>query len=519
MRKRRLPPWYFLLPALVTGLGVAIPIVHLVLRALEVDAAGLREILLRRRNLELLANTFALAATVVAFSTLVATPLAWITTRTDFRGRHVATLLSILPLSIPGYVVGYALLGLGSPLGPFAGVFGSTIRITGFRGAAAALVIYNFPIVYLHLRTAFAGIDPSLTEAARSLGLAPARAFLRVILPQLWPAYLSAALLVTLYVLGDFGVVSLMRFETFSYAIYLQYIASYDRAYAAWLGLMLLAVTAVLLIAEFRLLGDIALERTGRGSSSGTRRSHLGRWRWAAYAFVVLVAAGTVLLPIWSILYWLGRGHAGSLFDGIAASLVGTLRVSAPAALLATMLALPLAYLTRRYPSTTSRILERSAYVGYATPALALALGIVFVVLRGAPWLYQTAALLVFAYTVHFLAQAIGPIRAGLHLATTHMEEASRALGLGPIATFRRVTLPILRPGLAAAAVLVFLSCVKELPLTFILAPLDFDSLALNVYSYTTEAMFAEAAPYAVTIVLLSAVLTSVVFRRVGETD
>jgi iron(III) transport system permease protein len=152
--------------------------------------------------------------------------------------------------------------------------------------------------------------------------------------------------------------------------------------------------------------------------------------------------------------------------------------------------------------------------VGYATPALALALGVVFVVLRAAPWLYQTAGLLVFVYSVHFLAQAVGPVRAGLHLAAPRIEEASRSLGLGPVATFRRVTLPILRPGLAAAVVLVLLSCVKELPLTFILAPLDFETLALNVYSYTTEAMFAEAAPYALAIVLLSALLTSVVFHR-----
>lgn len=518
MKRRSLPPWYFLLPALVAGLGVVIPIAHLILRAIEVDSAGVREILLRRRNLELLANTSALAAAVIACSTLVAAPLAWFTTRTNLRGRHIVTLLSILPLSIPGYVVGYALLGLGSPSGPFARLLGSTPHISGFSGAAAALVIYNFPVVYLHLRTAFAGVDPSLTEAARSLGLSPARSFARVILPQLWPAYMSAVLLVALYVLGDFGVVSLMRFETFSYAIYLQYIASYDRAYAAWLGLMLLVVTTVLLVTEFRLLRDLSLERIGRGSARGMRLASLGAWKWAAYGFVAVVAAGSVLLPVWSILYWVGRGHE-SAFPGIVAALVGTLRVSAPAALLATTLAVPLAYLSRRYPSATSHVLERSAYFGYATPALALALGIVFVVLRAAPWLYQTAGLLVFAYTVHFLAQAIGPIRAGLHLATPHIEEASRALGLGPIATFRRVTLPLLRPGLAAATVLVFLSCVKELPLTFILAPLNFESLALNVYSYTTEAMFAEAAPYALTIVLLSAVLTSIVFRHVGESN
>jgi iron(III) transport system permease protein len=518
MKRLSLPPWYFLIPAVVAGLGVAVPIAHLVVRAFEVNGAELRDILLRRRNLELLINTTTLGAAVIACATLIAAPLAWLTTRSDLRGRHLVTLFSVLPLSIPGYVIGYALLGMGAPSGPFAKLAGvSPLHITGFGGALAALVIYNFPVIYLHLRTAFAGIDPSMMEAARSLGLPPRRAFVRVVLPQLWPAYLSAVLLVTLYVLGDFGVVSLMRFETFSYAMYLQYIASYDRAYAAWLGLMLLAVTAPLLVAEFRLLRDLSLERAGRGLPAGTRRARLGRWKFAAYPFVVVVAAGSVVLPVWSILYWVGRSALASAGTGVLESLLGTLRVSAPAALLATLLAVPLAYLSRRYPSATSHVLERSAYAGYATPALALALGTVFVVLRAAPWLYQTAGLLVFAYTVHFLAQAIGPVRAGLHLATPHIEEASRSLGLGPIATFRRVTLPILRPGLAAATVLVFLSCVKELPLTFILAPLNFESLALNVYSYTTEAMFAEAAPYALTIVLLSALLTSIVFRRIGE--
>jgi iron(III) transport system permease protein len=140
----------------------------------------------------------------------------------------------------------------------------------------------------------------------------------------------------------------------------------------------------------------------------------------------------------------------------------------------------------------------------------------VVVVLRAAPWFYQTAGLLVFAYTVHFLAQAVGPVRAGLHVATPRIEEASRSLGFGPIATFRRVTLPILKPGLVAAATLVFLSCIKELPLTIILAPLDFETLALKVYGYATEAMFAQAAPYALTIVLLSALLASILYRRVG---
>ncbi len=515
---KRLPPWYLTTPALLVGLAVLVPIGYLVVRALDADPSTLRTLVLRARNLELFANTIALATVVIAVSTLVALPLAWLTTRTNLRGRFVVTLLSILPLAIPGYVVGYALLGIGAANGPLASIFGVRgPRLFGFVGAAAALVIYNFPLVYLHLRTAFASMDPSLTDAARSLGLTRGRVFVRVTLPQLFPAYLSSVLLVLLYVLGDFGVVSLMRFETFSYALYLQYIASLDRTYAAWLALMLLAITTTLMVVEFRLLRDLALERTGLGALPKSRPRRLGGWAALAYAFVVVVALASVVLPVWSIVYWMGQRGAWTNTGDMVRAFVGSLSVSAPAALLATLLAVPLAYLSRRHASTLTHTLERSAYIGYATPALALALGWVVVVLRAAPWAYQTAALLVFAYTVHFLAQAIGPVRAGLHVATPRIEEASRSLGLGAVATFRRVTLPILRPGLVAAAILVFLSCLKELPLTIILAPLDFQTLAIKMYAFTTEAMFAQAAPYALAIVLLSAALTSVLFHRLGE--
>lgn len=516
---RRLPPWYLTVPALAVGLAVLVPIGYLASRALGADSSQLRELVWRHRNLELLINTMLLAAVVIAASTLVALPLAWLTTRTEMRGRFLVTLLSILPLSIPGYVVGYALLGIGAPHGPFSTMFGGNgPQIGGFVGAAAALVIYNFPLVYLHLRTAFASMDPSMAEAARSLGLKPAKVFVRVTLPHLVPAYLSSVLLVLLYVLGDFGVVSLMRYETFSYALYTQYVASLDRVYAAWLALMLLAITSTLVVLELRVLRDLVLERTALGTAPKYRRRPLTPWAAGpAYVFVILVALASVVMPVWSIVYWMGQHGAWTDTAELAHSFWGSISVSAPAALLSTLLAVPLAYLSRRHASIMTRVLERSAYIGYATPALALALGWVVVTLRTAPWFYQTAALLVVAYTTHYLAQAVGPVRAGLHVATPRIEEASRSLGEGPIRTFRRVTLPILKPGLIAASILVFLSCVKELPLTIILAPLDFETLALNMYAYTNEAMFAQAAPYALSIVLLSALLTSILFHRFGE--
>ncbi len=508
------PPWYLLLPAAAAGVGVLLPIVYLCVRATDADWDSVAELVLRPRNFKLLVNTMGLAITVVTGSLAIALPMAWLTTRTDLSGRSIYTLFGVLPLSIPGYVVGYALLALGTPTGPLGGLFP---RLTGYVGATIALIIYNFPLMYLNLRTAFINLDPSLAEAARSLGCGTRETFVRVTLPQLWPAMLSGAMLVALYVMGDFGVVSLMRFETFSYAIFVQYNASYDRIYAAWLALMLLAVTGSLVAVEFRLLRDLVLQRSGLGARKQRGPIALGRWSAVAHLFCAAVALMGVVIPVWVIIFWMTQAPLAASLGELGNATWDSFRVSLPACLVALGLALPLAFLSNRYPSVWSRVAERSAYLGYATPSLAFGLGLIFFALNTTPILYQTAALLVVAYALHFLAQAVGPIRAGLHAATPRVEEAARSLGLGPIETFRSITLPILRPGLIAGGALVFLSCVKELPLTFLLAPLNFDSLALNVWGYASEALFDRAAPHALAIVLLASTLLAIFFRRAEE--
>ncbi len=511
---RRRPPWYLtFFPALVS-IAVGLPIAYLAVRASEVDAAMLREILLRERNLLLVRNTLGLMLGVIAGSSLLAVPLAWLATSTNIRGRGIVTLLSVLPLAIPGYVLGYSLLALGSPYGPVQELFGVTpfARATGFWGSLVALTLYNFPFLFLTLRTGFLEIDPALGESARALGLSPFAAFRRVTLPQLWPAFASGALLVGLYVLGDFGVVSLMRFETFSYAIYLQYAASLDRAYAAWLALGLLALTITILAIEFRVAGRILLERAGKGSRRERKLFRLGRWAWPAYTFVGTALLFSLALPIGSILFWTSRVRDFS-FSDLLPSLFDSLSVSIPVALVATALALPVALLAGRFPSGLSRGFERGAYLGYAIPPLALALGFIFLTLKSVPFLYQSLALLVAALSVHFLALALSPIRSAVRTASRSLEEASRALGRGRWETFRSVSLPLLWPGVAGAGLLVFLSAMKELPVSFLLAPLDFQSLPLRVYGYTTEAMFAEAAPYALAILMLSSLGATLVLR------
>jgi iron(III) transport system permease protein len=519
---RRLP-WVFLLPALVTALAVLVPLGYLLLRALEADPAALRETVWRLRNLELLANTLLLTIGVLVASTLIALPLAWLTTRSDLPARRWLGLLGVLPLAIPGYVGAYALLaatGHGGVIEVLAGI--NFPRPTGYFGALGILTLFGFPYLYLNLQTALRGLDPSLEEAARSLGQRPWAVFWTVVLPQLRPALLAGALLLGLHVLGDFGVVSLMRFETFSYAIYLQYSAAFDRVYAAWLSLMLLALTGGALLLEARLLAGLRLARLGAGAARQPQPLRLGHWRWLALLFVALLAGAALLVPLGTILYWLlhsllaaqGQAQLLARLGPLAEALGNSLLAAAPAALCASGLALPLAYLGVRFPGVWSRLLGQSAYLGYATPPLALALAFIFFTLRVLPDLYQTLALLVLALALHFLAEAIGPIRAALYQVPANLEEAARSLGLRPTAAFVRTTLPLVWRGVTASLALVFLSVLKELPLNFLLSPVGFDTLAKQVWGLTNEAMFAEAAPYALTIVLAAGMLARLTLTR-----
>lgn len=513
------------LPAILVAGGVLLPIFYLLLRATGAEQS-IWETLLQPRTLATIGRTLWLSITVTLASTVIALPLAWLTVRTDLPLRRLWAVLTPLPLVIPSYVGAYLFVSTLGPRGLLQNWLEAPLGITrlpvvyGFPGALIVLTLLSYPFVLLSVRAALQKIDPALEEAARGLGYNRWLTFWRVTLPQLRPAIAAGGLLVALYVLRDFGAVSIMRYNTFTRVIYIQYQSSFDRASAAALALILVAMTLGILSLDIWTRGRWRYHRSTAHTTRPPTLIPLGRWRWPALLFCTLVVVFALVMPTINLLYWLWRGlevgeQIGALWLATKNSLLGA-ALAAGAVILA---ALPIAILNVRRPGPISHLLERTTYLAFALPGIVIALALVFFGANFARPLYQSMPLLIFAYLILFLPEATGTISASLHQIHPSLEEAARGLGKKPFNVFGRITLPLVWPGVAAGGGLVFLTTMKELPATLILAPLGFKTLATSVWAAVSEAFFAQAAAPALLLILISSLPMGALIARKPEAD
>ncbi|MDE2861699.1 MAG: iron ABC transporter permease [Chloroflexota bacterium] len=502
------PPAVLLIPAALVGAAVLLPVAYLALRSLEAGTETW-DLLLRPRTLAILARSLLLAATVTAASVAIAVPLAWLTVRTDLPLRGLWSVLTALPLVIPSYLGAFLVVTAIGPKGLLQGWLAPIgverlPSIYGFAGAWLVLTLLSYPYVLLPVRAALARMDAALEESSRSLGRSAWQTFLLVTLPLLKPAIAAGALLVALYTLSDFGAVSLLRFETFTWAIYVQY-GSFARDSAAVLSLMLAALALGILVVESRTRGRSRYDSTDTGGGRPPTVVRLGRWRWPAVALCAAVVALALAMPAGVLAYWAARGFiAGETLPLVWSRAWNSLFVSGLAAAVTVAAALPVALLAVRYPGGLGRLLERVSYVGFALPGIAVALALVFLGVRFATPLYQTLAMLVFAYVVLFLPTALGSVRASLLQVSPALEEAARSLGATQLRAVFSVTIPLVRSGALAGGALVFLLVMKELPATLILSPIGFETLAVSIWGAASEAFFARAAVESVLLLLAS---------------
>lgn len=506
-------------PALVVGAAALLPVGYLVLRALDGDVA---DVVTDRRTLDLIWRTALLTGAVTAACLLLGVALAILTTRTDLPGRRTLSVLLAIPLVVPTFVGAFTFVAAFAPGGlvaEWAESFGIGVPSPyGFWGAFLSLTLFTYPYVLLTVQSALRGMDPSLEEASRMLGADSRETLRRVVLPQLRPAAAAGSLLVSLYVLSDFGAVSLLRYSTFTRAIYIQYQSAFDRTPAAILGLLLVTLTVGVLVVEARLGRDRGGQFRGRSSrfnAPDRPALELGRWRWVAFAGCTLVLVAALAAPILVMGTWLVRGAAqGESFGFLWGAAWNSVRGSLLGAVAAVAAALPVSIWAARHPGRLSRLTERATFAGYALPGIVVALSLVFFGIRVAEPLYQTTTMLVFAYVVLFLPQAVGAIRTTLMQVPSHTEEAARLLGSRPLGVALRVLVPLARRGMTAGGALVFLTVMKELPATLLLAPIGFDTLATRVWSATNDAFFARAAAPALLLLVLGGLPLAVLTLR-----
>src|SRR5680860_1539441 len=388
------PPWSLTAAALCIAGLVILPLGYLAVRASQAGDQ-VWDLLFRDRTLEVLINTIVLAITVGFTAAAIAIPAAWLTVRTDMPvGRWLAPACA-LPLVIPSYVGALTFVAALGPQGYLSGWLNEALGITsipsiyGFLGAWLTLSLFTFPYVFLTAGAALRGIDPVHEEAARSLGKGPIGAFTSTTLRQLRPAAISGMLLAALYAVSDFGVVTLFRYDSLTRAIYVQYRSSFDRSYAAVLSLVLVAFALCLVVIDARARDRAAYYRIGAGVARRRKPVELGKMRFPALGFILLILGVSLALPIGVLVAWLVRAiERGDEFSGLVDSAWSSFLLGLGAGVLAVAAALPVAILAARFRSRAGRSAERVTYLGYGLPGIVIALSFVFLGANYIPGLY-----------------------------------------------------------------------------------------------------------------------------------
>ena len=461
------------------------------------------ELVIRPRVGELLVNTVLLVVLAVPLCAILSVAFAWLTERTDLPGRRWWALLGAAPLAVPAFVHSYAWVSL-------------VPSMHGFFAAVFVSILAYFPFLYLPIAAALRRLDPGIEDVAASLGLTPVQIFFRVVLPQLRLAILGGALLVGLHLLAEYGLFTLIRFDTFTTAIFDQFQSSYNGPAANMLAGVLVLSCLALLGLESMLRGRARYAHVGPGSPGVRRPLHLPKA--AAVVCLALPALTSVLalgVPIAMLSRWLIEGGVAVWRAGdIADALWQTLALAGAGAIITTCAAVPIAWLSVRAPGRVQRLLEASNYVSSALPGIVVALALVTITVRFAQPIYQSVVTALLAYALMFLPRALISLRTGIAQAPVELEETARSLGHSPMRALWSVTLRLAAPGAAVGGALVFLGITNELTATLLLAPSGTRTLATGFWALTSELDYASAAPYALIMVVLSLPLTWLLHRQ-----
>ena len=476
-----------------------------------------------------LRDTLLVMIGVGVLTLVTGTAAAWLVTMYRFPGRAVVDRLLVIPLAMPTYIVAYCYAELLDFSGPaqtlLRALFGwQTARdywfpeIRSLPGAVFVMASVLYPYVYLSARASFVQQSVCALEVARTLGRTSMGTFRAVALPLARPALAAGLALVLMECLNDLGAVQYLGVQTLTASIYATWLQRSNLGGAAQLAAVMLIFIALLFWAERLARGGAQIHHTTNRFRSIPFQDIEG---WRGYAAAVFCAMPFVIgfvLPFGVLVRHAFTHTAGALAGGFAVAAFNSFILAALTALAAVALALILGYARRVSPNGFTRPAVRLASLGYALPGTVLAIGLLIPLAaldnRVDQWfrdhvgiatgllLSGSAFALTLAYTIRFLAVALGSVEAGLERISPNLDSAARALGETSLSTLRRVHMPLLLPALGAAGLLVFVDCMKELPATLLLRPFNFETLATHVYGFAALEQFEDAALGALAIVV-----------------
>lgn len=515
-------PWVVL--AIVLCIPSTIPLLAALLSLLRPDQSTLNH-LWQYVLPQVAGNTAWLLLGVGLGTAVLGTALAALVALCDFPGRQAFSWMLVLPLAVPGYVLAVAFIGLFDYSGPIAGTlrgWGLTHmpEIRSRAGLIAIMTLSLYPYVYLVVREAFASQGARAFEAARALGMGPWRAFLSTSLPLSRPWIAGGTLLVLMETVADFGTVSAFNYDTFTTAIYKAWFALFSTDAA-------LQIAAVMLILVLALVGfEAATHRRQSFAALGQRPvtpMSLGRYRWLATAACGLLLVAALFLPMARLL-WSAADHLADLDLRYLGYVRNALSLAGLTAVVTTLAAFIVAMAARENPGWLTVATTRIATLGYGLPGALLAIGLYVPVARTSTWLAEQfgwdivleggLVLLLVAYGIRFTAVAHAPIAGGLMRIRPSIIEAARSLGLRRPRQLRMLHWPLLRGSLATATLLVFVDVMKEMPITLMMRPFGWDTLATRVFELTNEGEWDRAALPSLAIAVAGLIPVLLLTRR-----
>jgi iron(III) transport system permease protein len=470
-------------------------------------------------------NTILLLLGVAFFTFLLGVSTAWLVSNYEFPGRKYFEWLLILPLGFPGYIMAYTYVGILDYTGPLQ-VFlrntfdisfkGSVIDIMNLPGAIFILSITLFPYVFLISRASFVQQSKTLQEASYLLGTNRLKTFYKVALPMARPAIVAGIALASMEVLNDYGTVKYFGVNTFTTGIFRAWFSLGDSSTAIYLAAILMVFVFVILYLESLQRGQRQFSSV-HGTQRPTVRLHPTFGKKLFYSAICLVIfLLSFLFPFLQLLHWVNMTYSKVVNQDFFLLIYRSFGLAAVSGIIIVIFSVVLLYALRLSPFKWVKNITKISTLGYAIPGAVIAVGVMIPFIALDKWIYgtlissKTAGLffsgtlfaLVFAYLVRFMAVGYNPVEAGFQKIGIHVNEASRLLGTRSTKTLWKIDLPLIKTSLVTGIILVFVDVLKELPLTLILRPFNYQTLATKAFDMATNEMIAESANAALIIIL-----------------